>query len=159
MNVSGDAASFLFEGLPGCKGSNLDLVFASERQKDEGSGYESGEDGEAKFKPPCFPEEGLHGNADRGSTLAPVSGAATGDDLKTIISGWEAGEGHATLIVDDLPFFINGVEAVADEGVFGSGEIEDGEGDHKVVMFGGELDDGSGRAEVAGFSVYFPGEH
>ena len=63
------------------------------------------------------------------------------------------------MFVDDLPFFIHGVEAVPEERVFRSGEVEGGERNDKVIVLGGEFNSGVRRAEVSGHCVDFRGEH
>lgn len=123
VNVAGDAAAFLFEGLLGGERLKLGLVFPAEPQIDKPTCDESGQDGDPKFEPPGFPKEGFHGDVDGGSTLAPFSGAVVGNDFESIVAGGEAGEGDTTLLVDDLPFFINGMEPIADESVFGSSKV------------------------------------
>ena len=137
----------------------MGLVLTLQAHEDEPTSDECCERGDGEFKPPGFPEEGLHSDVDGCATFAPIPGAIIGGDFKAVVSGGEAREGYATLVVDDLPFFIHGVEAVPEERVFRSGEVEGGERDDEIVVLGGELDRGVGGAEVGCLCVDFPGEH
>lgn len=150
MNVAGDAAAFLFKCLFGRDGLKLVLMFAPKAQEDDSAGDESGEGGDSEFKPPRFPEKGLHLDGDGGALLVPVSGAVAGDHLEAIVSGGKAGEGDPALFVDDLPFFIDRMEAITGEGVFGGGKVEGGKGDDQVVVVRRKGDCGVRITQIGG---------